>query len=68
MRKSKGNSGEICGKSAKQLIKILVCRKYSEMALLYYLFLVGNNIMNHFLGRFHGDLDLFDPSIAPGTI
>jgi hypothetical protein len=21
--------------------------------------------MNHFIGRFHGDLDLFDPKIAP---
>jgi hypothetical protein len=36
-----GNSGEICGKSAKQLMKILVCRKYSEMALLYYFFKAG---------------------------
>jgi hypothetical protein len=41
MRKSKGNLGEICGKSAKQLMKILVCGKYSEMALLYYFFLAG---------------------------
>jgi hypothetical protein len=30
MRKSKGNSGKICGKSAKQLMKILVCRKYKK--------------------------------------
>jgi hypothetical protein len=41
MRKSKGNSGKIFGKSAKQLMKILVCRKYSEMALLYYFILAG---------------------------
>jgi hypothetical protein len=26
-------------------------------------FLAGKNIMNHFLGRFHGDLDLLTPKL-----